>query len=165
MLSRVLESTGENIGAKFRPFWGGGAPPPQVHTRSYRCYIQRSIGPWRVLLTLNFNSRCPQTLRSAARSALRAARCALRAVLLLTALRAAHSRSSCCSLRCAQLALLLAALRAARLLLAALRAARSAARCAARSSLRASILVIFTVFCDFWGQKWWFSKFVKRFKN
>ena len=23
MLSRVLESTGENIGAKFRPFWGG----------------------------------------------------------------------------------------------------------------------------------------------
>ena len=24
---------------------GGAPPPPQVHTRSYRCYIQRSIGP------------------------------------------------------------------------------------------------------------------------
>ena len=41
MLSRVLESTGENIGAKFRPSVGGGHPPPGAHTYIYVIYSGR----------------------------------------------------------------------------------------------------------------------------
>ena len=72
-----------------------GGPPGHTHIH---LYVYTAVDRTRrVLLTLNFNSRCPQTLRSAARcsAAHCAARSSLAQLLLLAALRAARSTARC----------------------------------------------------------------------